>query len=67
MREGRTPSDLWSVADGTAYKPLDQAPMEVLAVRSSEGLVLIWTEWEPADEQATLAAFESALTNVRVS
>jgi hypothetical protein len=67
MREGHTPSDLWTVADGTAFKPLDRAPMEVLAVRSSEGLVLVWTEWEPADEQAALAAFDSALEKVRVS
>ena len=66
MREGRTPSDLWAV-DGTAFKPLEDAPLEVLAVRSSQGLVFLWTEWRPADEQAALAAFDAALEKVRVS
>jgi hypothetical protein len=66
MREGRTPSDLWSVGD-SAYKLLEQAPMEVVAVRSSQGLVFVWTEWEPADEQAALTAFDAALEKVRVS
>lgn len=66
MREGRAPSDLWTVADGIGYKPLDNAPMEVLAVRSSQGLVFVWTEWEPAHEQAALAAFDAALNKVRV-
>ena len=66
MREGRMPSDLWSVGD-TAFKPLEQATMEVVAVRSSQGLVFVWTEWDPADEQAALTAFDAALEKVRVS
>lgn len=40
--------------------------MEVVAVRSSQGLVLLWTEWKPEDEVSTLAAFDAALKRVTI-
>ncbi|WP_377641314.1 hypothetical protein [Oryzobacter terrae] len=60
------PSDMWAVVGGNRYKPLKNAPMEVVAVRSTEGLMFLWTEWDPADEQETLAAFDAALERVTV-
>ena len=51
---------------GRKYKPLENEPMEVVMVRSSEGLVLLWTEWQPANEAATLAAFDAALERITV-
>ena len=66
MREGRAPTDLWGVRAGSQYKPLDDEPMEVVVVRSSQGLVMLWTEWQPAKEAATLAAFDAALERITV-
>lgn len=66
MKDGRAPTDLWQVRAGSRYKPLEDEPMEVVAVRSSQGLVLLWTEWQPEDEAATLAAFDAALERVTV-
>ena len=66
MTPGRSPSDLWKARNGTGYKPLPTDPMEVVAVRSSQELVFLWTEWSPEDEAAALAAFEAALPSVTV-
>lgn len=66
MSLGSSPSDLWTVVGGSGYKPLPSDPMEVVAVRSSEGLVFLWTEWTPEKEQETLAAFDAALPAVVV-
>ena len=60
------PSDMWGVVGGTGFKPLKDEPMEVVAVRSAEGLVWLWTEWDPDDEKETLAAFDAALQKVTV-
>ena len=40
--------------------------MEVVAVRSSQGLVFLWTEWSPPNEAAALAAFDAALPAVEI-
>ena len=61
----RSPSDLWAV-EGNRYKPLATAPMEVVAVRSSQGLVWLWTEWESEDEAAAIATFDAALQHVTI-
>lgn len=66
MSEGSTPTDLWRVVEGSGYKPLPEEPMEVVAVRSSQGLVLLWTESTTDRREATLAAFEAALERVVV-
>jgi hypothetical protein len=66
MKEGRAPTDLWDVRAGTRYKPLQDEPMEVVMVRSSQGLVLLWTEWQPARQAATLAAFDAALERITI-
>lgn len=66
MSDGSSPTDLWSVVEGSSYKPLPDEPMEVVAVPSSQGLVLMWTESPPSRREATLAAFESALERVVV-
>jgi hypothetical protein len=66
IREGRAATDLWDVRAGSRYKPLEDEPMEVVMVRSSQGLVLLWTEWQPAREAATLAAFDAALERITI-
>lgn len=66
IREGRTPQDLWRVLAGERYKPLRTSPMEVVSVRSSRGLVWLWTEFAPEDEASALARFDSALARVTV-
>jgi hypothetical protein len=66
MAEGRSPTDLWGAVGGSGYKPLPSEPMEVVATRSSEGLVFLWTEWTPEQEEVTLAAFDAALPRVMV-
>lgn len=66
MRPGRTPRDLWQVLAGERYKPLRTSPMEVVSVRSSRGLVWLWTEFAPEDETSALAAFDAALARVTV-
>jgi len=65
VKDGVAPRKLWSV-DDVGFKPLATAPMEVVAVRSSAGLLWLWTEWEPENEAETLAAFDAALKNVTV-
>ena len=57
---------MW-VVGGMGFKPLSADPMEVVAVRSSKGLVWLWTEWRPEDEEETLAAFDAALEHIVVS
>jgi hypothetical protein len=66
MSPGRSPSDLWKSAGGSGYKPLATDPMEVVAVRSTEGLVFVWTEWAPENEAAALAWFDAAFPSVTV-
>lgn len=66
MSPGRSPSDLWKAVSGSGYKPLPTDPLEVVAVRSSEGLVFLWTEWAPPNQAAALAAFDAALPTVRI-
>lgn len=66
VKEGRPSTDLWGVRAGSKFKPLEIEPMEVVMVRSSQGLVLLWTEWQAADEAATLAAFDAALERITV-
>ena len=66
MSPGRSPSDLWKARGGSGYKPLPTDPMEVVAVRSSQGLVFLWTEWSPPNEAAVLGAFDAALPAVEI-
>ena len=40
--------------------------MEVVAVRSSQGLVFLWTEWSPPNEAAAVGAFDAALPAVEI-
>ena len=66
MAEGQAPSDLWTVVDGSGYKPLDTEPMEVVTVRSDAGLLILWTEWSLRNEEATLSAFDQALQKITI-
>ena len=66
MAEGQSPRDLWAAVGGSGYKPLAEDPMEVVAVRSSEGLVFVWTEWAAENEEAARAWFDAALPSVTV-
>lgn len=65
MRPGHRPSDLWSVG-ASGFKRLDSSPMEVVSVRSSRGLLWLWTEFAPQFEEAALARFDAGLSKVTV-
>ena len=66
MAEGQAPADLWTVVDGSGYKPLDTEPMEVVMIRSDAGLLMLWTEWSSRNQDATLAAFDQALQRITI-
>lgn len=66
MAEGQSPRDLWAAIGGSGYKPLATDPMEVVAVRSSKGLVFVWTEWAADNEESARAWFDAALPSVTV-
>ncbi len=45
------PSDLWCPVGGSCFKPLQDKPMQVLVVESSQGPLWLGAEFLPEDEE----------------
>ena len=65
QRRGTSPYDLLCADGGSCYKVLDDKPMDVTAVRTSDGLVLFWVEYLPEDRAEVQGPMKTWLSSVR--
>lgn len=64
QKPGTTPYDLFCVRAGSCYKLLEDKPMDVVAVRTADELVLFWVEYAPKDRAAVQAPMQAWLSSV---
>jgi hypothetical protein len=67
MVEGATPSDLWCASGGSCFKPLEDAPMHILAVPRADGLLWLSVEWySPKDRASVTQRFQALVESIEL-
>ncbi|GGB89470.1 hypothetical protein GCM10011314_31630 [Knoellia flava] len=61
---GTNPSDLWCARDGYCFKLIGNKPMDMTAVRTSEGLVLFFVEYSAEERDTAREAMKHVLATV---
>lgn len=60
-----SPYELFCVKAGSCFKLLEDKPMDVTTVRTGQGLVLFWVEYDPKDRARVQEPMQTWLSSVR--